>query len=274
MTLPFAMKGRLSECLLLSYRTPARSVRHLVPGTMDLVTRDGWAFWNVLACRVEGLRPAGAPACLGVDFRHVAYRLHVKARTAEGNTLDGLYFVRSDADKRRVRRLGNLLTPFRFNAAGVELSAAKRDGAEVLTVAVTGRDDAAANDALLRVEAGAGIEPVWQPGTGSPFDSADDAGRFLKYRPLAIGPDLDGRYLELAEVVRDESKWRERPVRVLEAHFKFLRRLGQDELHLERATRVDPIEYRWRLGRRAAVAPPQAVAPATGRPAPAVRAAA
>jgi hypothetical protein len=272
MTLPFAMKGRLSECLLLSYRTPARSVRHLVPKSMDLVTRDGWAFWNVVACRVEGLRPAGVPACLGVDYGHVAYRLHVKARTAAGDALDGLYFVRSDADSRRVSRFGNLLTPFRFNPAAVELSVAPRDGGDVLTVAVTGSDEQAANDALVRVATGADAAP--QPAPGSPFDSAADAARFLKYRPLALAPDLDGRYLELAEVVRDESRWRERPVRVIEAHFKFLQRLGQDELHLERATRVDPIDYRWRLGRRVAVAPQHTPAPSAGRPAPAVRAAA
>src|SRR5215213_8264418 len=98
MTFPVAMNGRLSECLLLSYRTPARAVRKLVPGHLELVTRDGWAFWNVLACRVEGMRPAGVPKSLGVDYHHVAYRLHVKARTAAGETLRGLYFVRSDAD--------------------------------------------------------------------------------------------------------------------------------------------------------------------------------
>ena len=33
MTFPLAMNGRLSECILLSYRTPARSVRKLVPST-------------------------------------------------------------------------------------------------------------------------------------------------------------------------------------------------------------------------------------------------
>jgi hypothetical protein len=239
---------------------------------MDLVTRDGWAFWNVVACRVEAIRPAGAPACLGVDYHHVAYRLHVKARTVRDGTLDGLYFVRSDADSRLVGRFGNLLTPFRFNPASVELSVAPRDGGDVLTVAVNGRDEEAANDALVRVASGAGAAP--QPAPGSPFDSAADAERFLKYRPLAVAPDLDGRYLELVEVVRDESKWRERPVRVIEAHFKFLQRLGQDELHLERATRVDPIDYRWRLGRRAEVVLPEAPVPTAGRPARAVRAAA
>ena len=273
MTLPLSMNGRLSECVLLSYRTPARSVRGLVPKGLELETRDGWAFWNVVACRVEAMRPAGVPARLGLSYNHVAYRLHVKGRTAGGETLRGLYFVRSDADSRLVGGLGNALTQFRFHPANVELGRSDRAGAEVLTVAVTGPADDAANDALARIATGPGVAPA-EPGAGSPFSSTADAEEFLKYRPLGIAPDLDGRYFELAEVVRDESKWREHPVRVIEAHWSFLRRLGQDGLHLERATRVDPVDYQWRLGRRAPIGVPPAPSPAARRPARAVRAAA
>lgn len=275
MTLPLAMKGRLSECLLLSYRTPAQSVRHLVPESMELVTRGGWAFWNVVACRVDEMRPVGAPASLGVGFNHVAYRLHVKARAASGETLRGLYFVRSDADSRLIGSLGNWLTHFRFHAADVELSRATAAAAgaalaELLTLAVQGCDEADGTaDALLRVLAGAGdgsdqSGPATPP-LGSPFSSAAEAEDVLRYCPLALAVDLDGRYLEMGEVVHDESKWRERPVRVIEAHWNFFQRLGQDDLHLERATRVDPLDYRWRLGRRAEVARPDAPVPTERR---------
>ena len=273
MTFPLAMNGRLSECLLLSYRTPARSVRHLVPKNLELVTRDGWAFWSVVACRVEAVRPAGVPQGLGVDYHHVGYRLHVKGRTAAGETLRGLYFVRSDADNNLVAPLGNLLSNFRFHPAGVELSRAGREGGDVLTLAVTGPADDAANDAMARVVTGAGGNGA-AAAPGSPFGSAAEAEQFLKEPVLALAPDLDGRYFELAEAVRDEARWHERPVRVIEAHWNFFKRLGQDELHLERATRVDPVECRWRLGRRAEIARPQAPVPAARRPARPARAAA
>ena len=274
MTLPIAMKGRLGECLLMSYRTPPRTVRRLVPGCMDLVTRDGWAFWNVVACAVESMRPVGAPACVGVSYRHVAYRLHVRARTAAGETLDGLYFVRSDADSALVGRFGNLLTDFRFHPAHVELSrGAAESGGDLLTLSILGEEKA---DALVRVEAPAGDRPVAPAplADASVFRTAAERDAFLKYRPLGLSVDLDGRYLHLAEVLRDESAWRERPVRVLEAHWKFFDALGQRDLHLERATRVDPMDYRWRLGRRAAVATLPAPAPAERRPAAPARAAA
>ena len=275
MTLPFTMNGRLSECLLMSYRTPAPSVRQLIPRCMELVTRDGWAFWNVVACRVEDMRPAGVPSCLGVSYHHVAYRLHVRAHSAAGQTFDGLYFVRSDADSALVGSFGNALTDFRFHAADVELSHSREsDAGDVVTLAVRGHSEAdEAADALVRIGTACdGPDRAW-PRHDSLFASRADADRFLRYRPLGLSTDLDGRYLHLAEVVRDESAWRERPVRVIEAHWKFFDALGQDDLHLERATRVDPLDYQWRLNGRAEVALPRTPAP-TNRPAAAARAAA
>jgi hypothetical protein len=63
-------------------------------------------------------------------------------------------------------------------------------------------------------------------------------------------------------------------VRVIEAHWKFLRALGQEELHLERAALVEAAECRWRLGRRAGIAGPGAPTPTADRPVRPVRAAA
>lgn len=275
MNLTLTMNARLSECLLLSYRTPARGVRHLVPEPLELVTKDGWAFWNVVACRTEGMRPAALPACLGVDYNQVAYRLHVKAAGASGQVLRGLYFVRTDAGSGVVRRFGNLLSDFQFHTTDVELSRARVDGEDVLTVAVQDRNDESGTaDGLLRVALDGEAE-ARAAGDGSVFASAGEAERFLKYTPLALSLDLDRRWLKLAEVVRPESQWEERPVRVIEAHWNYLRALGQDDLHLERATRLVPAEYAWRLGRRLpASRVAEEVAPTVRRPAPAPRAAA
>ena len=50
------MLGRIDNCFLLSYSTPADSVRHLVPQGLDLVTHRGRAFWNVVLCHVLDMR--------------------------------------------------------------------------------------------------------------------------------------------------------------------------------------------------------------------------
>ena len=285
MTLNLTTAGRLAECLLLSYRTPAAPARGLLPRGLELVTRGGFAFWNVVASRVEHMRPAGLPEWCGVSYHHVAYRLHVQAQAANGDgTLRGLYFVRSDADSGVVGTLGNCLTDFRFHRADVELS----NGNGVLTLAVRGRNEQPdprdgepagdVGDAIARVavetgDAGASLAPP----PGSPFATAADAERVLKYAPLAMSVDLDGRYLKLVEVLRDEAAWSERPVRVLESHFRFFDTLGleRQDVQLERATRVTPLEYRWRMGRRVALLRQPAVAiSGTIQPAQPARAAA
>jgi hypothetical protein len=261
--------GRLNECLLLAYRTPADRVRHLLPRGLELLTRDGFAFWNVVAATVEDMRPAVFPPSCGVSYHHVAYRLYVQGR-AEGQAepVRGLYFVRSDADSAVVGRLGNVFSAFHFHPAEVEISS----GHSVLTVSVRGGEaepDArcgepggAPGDAIVRVAAD-GVPVEAALAHGSPFASVADAERFLKYPPLGLSVDLDGRFLKLAEAIRDESKWAETPVRVIESRLRFFATLGlaPRDVALERATRVAPIDYRWRLGKRMPLSTTAPVAP-------------
>ncbi len=229
--------GRLSECLLLAYRTPAESVAHLVPRGLELVTHGPWAFWNLVACRVEAMRPAGFPRWCGVSYHHVACRLHVRAT---GGSHEGLFFVRSDADHPLVARLGNLVSDFRFHPARITLAAAE----DAVELVMHGTQDGQ-GDARLR----AVPEPAPQLARGSCFSSLPEARAFLKYRPLGLSCHAKSGRLKLAEVFRDETQWCERPFRVIESHWPYLESLGQRDLCLELATRVAPIDYRWRLGR-------------------------
>ena len=237
----FTMTGRLSQCILLAYRTPVSSVSRLVPRGLELVTRGDWAFWNIVACRIDGMRPAGAPRLLGVSYHHVAYRLYVRAAIAGGQIIEGLYFVRSDADHCLMAKAGNLLTDFCFHPAKIALTANESR----LTLSVQNSPGGAGN-ARLSVELNG--EPIAYP--DSCFDSPDEAGRFLKYRPFGLSRDAKGTWLKVAEVLRDESEWNEMPLRVTDAEWSFFESLNQRDVRLEHATCVAPIAYRWRLGRR------------------------
>jgi hypothetical protein len=83
--------------------------------------------------------------------------------------------------------------------------------------------------------------------TDSCFASPEEAASFLKYRPFGLS--VAGKRLKLAEVFRNESDWHETPVGVAHSRWNYLESLGQHDIPLERATRVSPIDYRWRLGR-------------------------
>lgn len=235
----FTVVGRLGPSLLLSYRTPAASVKHLLPPGLELVTRDHWAFWNVVACRIERARPRGVPAVAGVSYHHIAYRLHVQARTARDQVIEGLFFVRSDVDNPLVAAAGDLVTDFCLHRATVNLNV--RGGEAVLAVQDTqnGR-----GEALLRADTD--VDFALAP--NSCFASVEEAARFLRHRPRSLG--CDGRRLKLAEGLGNETAWREKPMRVREARWGFLEYLDQHDTYLERATLVAPLAYRWRLGRR------------------------
>jgi uncharacterized protein YqjF (DUF2071 family) len=225
------MTGRLGECVLLAYSTPADTVRHLLPPPLELVRRDGRAFWSVVACRVESIRPRGVPAVFGLTYHHVAYRLYVRAAAPDGGAIEGLYFVRSDVDRAPLTFFGNLVSDFRFHTTGISLAASEDE----VNLRVTSADGA---DARLRARLAANpSEPV----------------AMLKYRPIALSSDRRNHWLKLAEVARDEAAWRETALDVIQAEWSFLNRLDQTDLRLESATRVAPIDYVWRLGRRVAV---------------------
>ncbi len=228
------MVGRLAECILVAYSTPADSVRHLLPPPLELVLRDGRAFWNIVACRVESMRPRGAPAMCGVTYHHVAYRLYVTAAAAEGGAIDGLYFVRSDVDRSPLTHLGNLVSDFRFHTSDISFQASRDEVNLLLT---------SANGAGARLRARRAVHH-------------QDPCSLLKYRPVALSCDRRNRSLKLAEVSRDESAWREAALDVIDAKWSFLDHLNQTDLCLESATRVAPIDYVWRLGRRVPLVAP------------------
>ena len=239
------MVGRLTDCVLLAYRTPAAAVARLLPSGLELVTHGQWAFWNIVACRVEAMRPTFFPRWMGNSYLHVAYRLYVRAHV-QAEVLDGLYFVRSDCDNLPVCVLGNCATDFRFHKAVIGLSV----GDETVSLSASGTRDGA-GDVELRAclrEATLASE--------SCFESYALARQFLKYRPIALCPDRRGRRVNVAEVFRDESAWRESPLSVSEARWGFFDHFAQHDTHLELATRMEPLDYRWQLGRSYALRRP------------------
>ncbi len=253
-----SMVGTLSRCVLLNYRTPAESVERLLPDGLELVRRGPYAFWNVVLCRVDRMRPAGVPEALGVSYHHVAYRLVVQAMTDRCDVRRGLFFVRSDADAALLGAVGNRLSDFRFHRADVTWNGRgsaspgpDAAGVRLERVCVATEDHRADIELTLHDS-----PPLVQPAE-SCFPTRDDARRFLTYEPLGLSVGRPGgrRTLKLAEVFRDESAWQEDVIGVADARFGFFEQLGQDDLHLELATRVAPLPYRWRLGRRERLLP-------------------
>lgn len=221
---PITMVGTIDRCWLFTYQTPeAEAARHLPPSLKPL-THRGYAFWNVVVCHVDRMRPKGAPKWMGVSYWHVAYRLYVRYLAQGGEEIQGLYFVRSDCDSPLMAAAGNVMTDFNFHTASVRV-----DNGHIDVDA-----DGAHASATVFDEAPESLPP------NSAFDHLDQAARFLKYKPFGISVDADGS-ANVVRIVRDERAWHARLVRA-ETEFAFFDGI---DVRPEICYEVDPIDYQW-----------------------------
>ena len=224
---PLTMKGTIERCWLFAFRAPEAELRPALPAPLDLVTHGGFAFWNVVVCRVGAMRPRFAPRFLGMSYWHVAYRLYARHRS-----LEGLHFVRSDCDSAVLSWMGNVMTDFHFHAAGVRV---EEEDARV-RIAIDSPDAPGAAEIDRRA-------PPALP-EGSPFRSVEEAAAFLKYKPLGLSVGRGGA-VSVVRIVRDESAWRARAVAVAAQRWAFFD--GRPAV-AELCTEIEPIEYRWNRG--------------------------
>jgi hypothetical protein len=223
---PFAVCGRIAQCWLFVHRVPVEDVRVLLPAPLELVTHGGFAFWNVVVCRLTNMRPFPLPAAFGIGYWHVAYRLH--ARLA--GKIEGLYFVGSECDRTLVTWSGNLLTDFRFRTARIRVEASERSV------------DGSVGAARFRIDRTS--TPAFAD--GSPFATLDEAAQALEYPPRALCPTDDGS-VSVVQVRRDPAAWRWRNVAATEARWVLP---GLAEAPLELCYEIEPIDYRWERAQR------------------------
>jgi len=231
--------ARLADCLLLSFRTPAASVRSLLPAGLHPVTRGPWAFWNIAACRFEAMRPGGAQPMIGRTYHQIAYRLCVRAVTDDLSDRRGLYCVHSDVDDTLVHRVGGHLHDLATHRSQIDL-AGDDDGLATWVVSADGRSDA---------EIIATNQPPRRR-IDSCFASIESARQYLAHPRLSLTTSRDGNWLKLAEADWDRARWRERPVEAPRVQLALFDHLQQSDAELELALRVEPIDLTWTIGRR------------------------
>jgi hypothetical protein len=226
---PVTMVGNIERCWLFAFHTPADEARKFLPRELDLVTRDGCAFWNVVFCQLRGMRPQLLPAFLGNSCWHVGYRLYVRFQPASGEPIEGLYFVRSDCNSRITCVMGNVVTDYKFNFAQVSLDESDQDINLTLT----------SSQAPARVTLSKTTPPQLPP--HSLFSSLDKAAAFLKYKPFGISVNANGT-VNVVKIVRNEADWKSRLLHVQAADWKFF---DDKNAQPEICYQVEPIAYQW-----------------------------
>ncbi len=227
---PIPMEARIRECWMLAYRVPVDAVVSRVPSPFRLVTRDGFAFLNVVIAGMEAMRPEGLPAFVGMDYWHVGYRLQVQADTVEGPK-EGLYFLRSECDARLLGWAGNLLTQFRFHPASLRL-----DRGEILDVKVESRG----GGGQVRLD----LQRPFERPADSIFATREEAESVLRYNPLGLAV-ADARRVALLDI--EHGPWSLRSIDVVSHDFAFVRAIPGATL--EAAFALGAIDYHFQRGR-------------------------
>lgn len=232
---PFAVEAFFQHSLVLAYAVPIEQLAAKLPPYLEVDSyADTYGFVAAAFVDTRQLRPKGFPRWLGNDFILGGYRIFVRYRDARGRRLRGLYILRSETDRLRMRLLGNLFTAYNYHRVPLTFSATP----ESIVVTAPGR---------VRVVASISepIESVALP-NGSPFPSWKEARRFSGPLPYTFSYDSSRSEMVIVEGVREG--WQPRPVSILQAHVLTIAELGFPDAQLANAFLVSAIPYCWKTG--------------------------
>lgn len=231
---PFAVEAFFESSLVLTFAVPQEQVRALIPECLELDTfQDKWAFIAVAMVQTRGLRPKGFPAFMGNNFFLIGYRVFVRYTTASGKRLRGLYILKSETDKWKMKIMGNVFTHYNYTTTDIfqTLHSDSRT--------ITSRK----SDFTITVEEGSNISlPAY-----SPFSDWKEARRFAGPLPFTFTCNQRAGEVLIIEGVREN--WIPQPVQVKEYHIRFLETLPVSGAVLANAFIIRDIPYYWKKGR-------------------------
>lgn len=236
---PFPVVATLERVLAVSFAYPESALQPLVPAGLEIDGYEGLGFVTVALVWTRRLRPAGFPAALGQDFFLAGHRVFTRLRDRSGRRLRGLKIIGSETDKRRMVRLGNLMTGYGYRRVEVAIERA----GTITRVRTTRADGRPSLD--LTVDDRGGDIPL---PAGSPFPDWRTARRFAGPMPFTFSPRGDGSFVV---VEGNREAWTPRPVELTSWQVALF-----DEPPLRgippraaNAFAVDGIPYRWERGR-------------------------
>ena len=233
---PFAVEAFFKSSLVLTFAIPKEQVQHLIPECLQLDTfRDHWAFIAVAMVQTKDLRPKGLPRILGNDFFLIGYRVFVRYTNRVGKNLRGLYILKSETDKKKMKFFGNIFTHYHYTTT--DITRTKKNGLlEIVSIK---------SKFNLLVE-NSKDENIPIP-IGSPFGDWKEARKFAGPLPFTFSYDAAKKKVLIIEGVREN--WKPIPVNVLKYDFAFLANLNLNEMKLANAFIIENIPYYWKKGK-------------------------
>jgi len=233
---PFPVEAFFESSLVITYAVPKEEVEGMLPAGLELdIFKDKWAFLAIALVETKGLRPKGFPRFMGNNFLLAGYRLFVRYTNSKGKRLRGLYILKSQTDKRKMKYFGNFFTHYQYELIDLKLN---RSAQELqFSDAISGLN--------IHIVRGEGGQEIALPET-SPFTDWKEARRFAGPLPFTFTEMGEKGKMLVIEGVR--QNWVPKPVEVLQAKSPFM-----DSLHLKGAVLanafvIDKIPYYWKKG--------------------------
>jgi Uncharacterized conserved protein (COG2071) len=232
---PFAVEAFFESSLVLTFAVPKAELETLIPECLSLDTfNNEWAFVAVAMVQTTGLRPKGFPKFIGNDFFLIGYRIFVQYHTKAGKRLRGLYILKSETDKKKMEIMGNIFT--HYNYTTTDIIQTETDSISTIK----------SNKSKFQIVFENEGENVALP-QNSPFADWKEARRFAGPLPFTFTYDKEKKEVLIIEGVREN--WIPKPIKVLDFHFVFLKKLNLKNAILANAFIIKNIPYYWKKGR-------------------------
>lgn len=232
---PFAVEAYFKRSTVLTFAVAKEQLQDLIPECLELDTFDNkWAFVAVAMVQTTGLRPKGFPTFLGNDFFLIGYRIFVRYTNTAGKRLRGLYILKSETDKKKMKFLGNVFTHYNYTTTDITQTVKNK----------TTTIQSLQSDFKIVVE---DTDEVISLPPNSPFADWKEARRFAGPLPFTFTYDAATMKVLIIEGVREN--WTPAPIRIIEQHISFLPALKLTGAVLANAFVIKDIPYFWKKGK-------------------------
>lgn len=231
------VEGVIARRILLNFWLDPEVARRLVPEPFEIITRNGFAVAGICLLRLEGMRPAGMPAALGLRSENMAHRIAVRyPAEVDGRRVmrEGVYIWRRDTDSAMNVRLGGVLFPGTFRDAEFRIQESERS----LRMAVLTEDGG--GDAAFRCSFG--DEWKWT----LLFSRLPDVRNFFERADCGFNTTLRGDALEGQRLV--QQNWDLAPVTISDLHASFFadgKRFPQGSVGFDSAVILREVPHHW-----------------------------
>lgn len=233
---PFAVEAFFKRSIVLTFAIPREQIQHLVPECLQVdLFSDKWAFVAIAMVQTKNLRPKGFPKILGNDFFLIGYRVFVRFTNQAGKNLRGLYILKSETDKPKMKFFGNIFTHYNYTTTDVVLT--EKNGSIGVRSITSGFE--------IQIEVPE-TENISLP-AGSPFTEWKEARRFAGPLPFTFTFNREKQKVLVIEGVREN--WKPKPVRVINYKFSFIENLKSNDIKLASAFIIENIPYYWKKGK-------------------------